>query len=189
MTGLEPPPPPRVCARVGWCRGKDTGFEVCSAGFICQACSIQAIWKVSGSSFETRGKEDLVYMAFANEIRGWIKNIGIRSSHMVDTQMMASVNSVLVGLTGNESMTGFSLSSDYAISLSLGDLWSTATYLPLFSIFKRNCGQFPSGLVVRTRCFHCHGPGFNPQLGNLDPASHKVQPKKRGGGIVRKHYW
>ena len=75
MTGLEPPPPPRVCARVGWCRGKDTGFEVCSAGFICQACSIQAIWKVSGSSFETRGKEDLVYMAFANEIRGWIKNI------------------------------------------------------------------------------------------------------------------
>ena len=62
MTGLEPPPPPRVCARVGWCGGKDTGFEVCSAGFICQACSIQAIWKVSGSSFETRGKEDLVYM-------------------------------------------------------------------------------------------------------------------------------
>ena len=59
---------------------------------------------------------------------------------MVDTQMMASVNSVLVGLTGNESMTGFSLSSDYAISLSLGDLWSTAMYLPLFSIFKRNCG-------------------------------------------------
>ena len=54
--------------------------------------------------------------------------------------MMASVNSVLVGLTGNESVTGFSLSSDYAISLSLGDLWSTATYLPLFSIFKRNCG-------------------------------------------------
>lgn len=65
---------------------------------------------------------------------------GTRSSHMVDTQMMASVNSVLVGLMGNESMTGFSLSSDHAISLSLGDLWSTAAYLPLFSIFERSCG-------------------------------------------------
>jgi len=79
-------------------------------------------------------------MAFANEIRGWIKISGTGSSHMADAQMMASVNSVLVGLTGNESTTGFSLSSDYAISLSLGDPWSTATYLPLFSIFKRNCG-------------------------------------------------
>ena len=54
--------------------------------------------------------------------------------------MMASVNSVPVGLTGNESMIEFTLSSDYAMSLSLGDLWSMATYLPLFSIFKRNCG-------------------------------------------------
>ena len=59
---------------------------------------------------------------------------------MADTQMMASVNSVPVGLTGNESMIEFALSSDYATSLSLGDLWSMATYLPLFSIFKRNCG-------------------------------------------------
>ena len=27
-------------------------------------------------------------------------------------------------------------------------------------------GEFSGGLVVRTLCFHCWGPGFNPGLGN-----------------------
>ena len=31
---------------------------------------------------------------------------------------------------------------------------------------KSICREFPGGPVVRTRSFHCRGPGFNPWLGN-----------------------
>ena len=32
--------------------------------------------------------------------------------------------------------------------------------------------------MVRTRCFHCRRRGFDPCLGNYDPASCRVQPDK-----------
>ena len=41
---------------------------------------------------------------------------------MADTRMVASVIFVHVGLTGDVSMVGFSLSSDYAMPVSLNDL-------------------------------------------------------------------
>ena len=31
------------------------------------------------------------------------------------------------------------------------------------------------------QCFHCRGPGFHPWLGNYDPASHGVWPRKHRG--------
>ena len=31
---------------------------------------------------------------------------------------------------------------------------------------KEKGREFPGGLVVRTHCFHCRGPGFDPCLGN-----------------------
>ena len=33
--------------------------------------------------------------------------------------------------------------------------------------------------MVRTLCFHCRGPGFNPWSGNQDSASHAVWAKKK----------
>ena len=33
--------------------------------------------------------------------------------------------------------------------------------------------------MVRILGFHCHGPGFNPWSGNVDPASRVVWPKKK----------
>lgn len=36
----------------------------------------------------------------------------------------------------------------------------------------------PEGPVVRTPCFCCQGPGFDPEWGNLDPARHVALPKK-----------
>ena len=40
--------------------------------------------------------------------------------------------------------------------------------------------EFPVCPVVRTWCFHCRWPGFNPQLENLDPASYMAWQKQRG---------
>ena len=40
-------------------------------------------------------------------------------------------------------------------------------------------GEFPGGPVVRTLCFHCWGPGFNPWSGSWDLASCVVRPKKK----------
>ena len=37
--------------------------------------------------------------------------------------------------------------------------------------------EFPGGPVVRTWCFHCHGPGSIPGQGT--PAIHTTRPKKR----------
>ena len=36
--------------------------------------------------------------------------------------------------------------------------------------------------VVRTRCFHCHGPRFSPWLGNEDPTSHVAWLKREKEG-------
>ena len=33
--------------------------------------------------------------------------------------------------------------------------------------------------MVRTLHFHCRGHGFDPWLGNYDPASYVAQPKKK----------
>ena len=40
-------------------------------------------------------------------------------------------------------------------------------------------GSFPGGTVVKTPHFHCRGHGFDPWLGNYDPAYHVVQAKKK----------
>lgn len=40
-------------------------------------------------------------------------------------------------------------------------------------------GKFPCRPVVRTPCFHCRSPGFNPWSGNKDPASLTMWPKKK----------
>ena len=42
--------------------------------------------------------------------------------------------------------------------------------------------EFPVCPVVRTWCFRCRWPGFNPWLGNEDPASYMAWQKKKGGG-------
>ena len=47
------------------------------------------------------------------------------------------------------------------------------------ALFKRDGGGgFPGGPVVRTQCFHCQGPGFNPWSGKQNPASCMMKPKK-----------
>ena len=33
--------------------------------------------------------------------------------------------------------------------------------------------------VVRTPCFHCQGPRFDPWSGNQDPANHMACPKQK----------
>ena len=48
---------------------------------------------------------------------------------------------------------------------------------PTRSMVQRQ--EFPSGSVVRTRGFHCRGPGFNPWSGNQDPASCVARPKEK----------
>ena len=42
--------------------------------------------------------------------------------------------------------------------------------------------------MVKTPCFQCGGPGFDPRLGNYNPTCHVAQPKKKksafgGGGM------
>lgn len=44
-------------------------------------------------------------------------------------------------------------------------------------------GEFPAGPVVRTICFHCQGPGFDPWLENFDPASQKRKRKENQESI------
>ena len=39
--------------------------------------------------------------------------------------------------------------------------------------------EFPGGPMVRTQCFHCHVPRFNPWLENKVPTSSVAQPKKK----------
>ena len=39
--------------------------------------------------------------------------------------------------------------------------------------------EFPGGSVVRTLHFYCWGHRFNPFSGNLNPACHRVLPKKK----------
>ena len=41
-------------------------------------------------------------------------------------------------------------------------------------------GNSLGGLVVRTLCFHCWGPSFNPWFGNEDPTSRMAWPKRSG---------
>ena len=38
--------------------------------------------------------------------------------------------------------------------------------MDIFVVSRDHFGKFPSGPVVRTRCFHCRGPGFDPWSGN-----------------------
>ena len=38
--------------------------------------------------------------------------------------------------------------------------------------------------VVRTRCFHCCGPQFNPFSGNQDPRNHSAQSKEKNNPII-----
>ena len=39
--------------------------------------------------------------------------------------------------------------------------------------------DFPSGLVVKTSRSQCRGHGFDPWLGNFDPACRMALPKKK----------
>ena len=42
-----------------------------------------------------------------------------------------------------------------------------------------NSSKFPSGPVVRSWCFHCWGPRFNPWSGKENPSSCVAQQKKK----------
>ena len=42
--------------------------------------------------------------------------------------------------------------------------------------FKKNNREFLDSPVVSTPCFHCHGPGFDPDWGTKTPQG--VWPKK-----------
>ena len=53
-----------------------------------------------------------------------------------------------------------------------------STKFYLLKIFGFFFLDFPGGPVVRTQCFHCLGPRLDPWLGNEDPASYVVWPKK-----------
>ena len=47
-------------------------------------------------------------------------------------------------------------------------------------IFKSSpTGEFPGGPEVRTPCFHCYGPRFNPWLRNKNSISHHVSVTKK----------
>ena len=49
---------------------------------------------------------------------------------------------------------------------SHGSLSKRETRMHLCFCYGKNVRQFPGGPVVRTRRFHCRGPGFNPWSGN-----------------------
>ena len=59
----------------------------------------------------------------------------------------------------------------------VGDLRTGAGELPPAQ--KLKVWDFPGGLVIRIQGFHCHGPGSAPGKKNLDPASRRVQQKKK----------
>ena len=42
-------------------------------------------------------------------------------------------------------------------------------------------GEFPGGPMLRTWCFHCCGPGFDPWLGNKDPKLSGMAKKRLVG--------
>ena len=42
--------------------------------------------------------------------------------------------------------------------------------------YKRQCGDFPDGPVVKTLRFHCREFGFDPWSGDWDPTGPGVQP-------------
>ena len=44
--------------------------------------------------------------------------------------------------------------------------------------------DFPDDPVVRTLCFHCWGPKFDPWSGNYDHTGHVVQPKRKKREIL-----
>ena len=43
--------------------------------------------------------------------------------------------------------------------------------------------DFPDGPVAKTPHFYCRGHGFNPWLGNQDPACHMVWPPKKNRNV------
>ena len=47
----------------------------------------------------------------------------------------------------------------------------------ILKYIKTKVGKFPDSPVVRTPCFHCWGPGFNPWTGNKDFTTRAAQPK------------
>ena len=51
------------------------------------------------------------------------------------------------------------------------------TFSKIQSIKKFASQEFPGPPVVRTPCFHCWGPGFDPWSGNHDPTSHVETPQ------------
>ena len=56
------------------------------------------------------------------------------------------------------------------------------TFLEKFPDHEEKEREFPSGSVVRSPCFHCWGPGFNPWWGNKNPTSYvgwKERDKKK----------
>ena len=46
----------------------------------------------------------------------------------------------------------------------------------IINFFKR--WGLPGGPVVKTPCFHCRAQGFDPWLGNKDPACHSPKINK-----------
>ena len=51
--------------------------------------------------------------------------------------------------------------------------------------------EFPGGPLVRTPCFHCQGPGFNPWSGKLGPCKlrHGQKKKKYCGTSIQLNYY
>ena len=49
----------------------------------------------------------------------------------------------------------------------------------LLSLISQKSQEFSGSPVVRTLCSHCRGPRFNPWLGNSDPTSCMVRPKRK----------
>ena len=47
----------------------------------------------------------------------------------------------------------------------------------LTQVISPGPADFPNGPVVKTPCFHCKEHGFDPWLGNEDPAGHRPWPR------------
>ena len=59
----------------------------------------------------------------------------------------------------------------------LGEAVGTGAELP--DLKRRARRDFPGGSVDKTPHIHCRGHGFDPWLGNEDPARHTVQSKNK----------
>ena len=46
------------------------------------------------------------------------------------------------------------------------------------TVHNTTSGELLGSPVVRTSCFHCHGPGFNLWMGDKDPANWGTWPIK-----------